>query len=356
MLPSACNATSNQCKTNTESIAIHRAQGDCGRSTAGHGPAGDHRSRDGRNCDRPAGTSIHSFRWPLSREGVLITVSLCVFSPPQSLLVNTTQRDESVNYSYTYEDQESKNTNFQRHRRKNQRNKWTREQTDAFYNVRISRYHSLYWSLLPLTGRCPVWCVLRAGAASVWHGLHAHPAAVPRPFTRPNSQQVQEGGEGKRSSDRPRAPQSSSHRYALLLHSSLQLFQRAHRRWSMLTRPRRASQRKTSTGCWRTGQRRSRSRRNAPASSRRMESPTSRRPHRPPNRQRAKARASSRQRSGGQPKPPLMAARRRQPMRLPWHRRRLSDPTGKLSWTGPTTKPSTGTAKPSTRPRPWRAE
>lgn len=57
----------------------------------------------------------------------------------QSLLVNTTQRDESVNYSYTYEDQESKNTNFQRHRRKNQRNKWTREQTDAFYNA-LRRY------------------------------------------------------------------------------------------------------------------------------------------------------------------------------------------------------------------------
>jgi hypothetical protein len=88
---------------------------------------------------------IHSFRWPLERGSAHHHHPPVVFFffSSQSLLVNTTQRDESVNYSYTYEDQESKNTNFQRHRRKNQRNKWTREQTDAFYNVHISRYHSL---------------------------------------------------------------------------------------------------------------------------------------------------------------------------------------------------------------------
>ena len=53
----------------------------------------------------------------------------------QSLVVHTVQRDESASYNVVYEDQEGKNTNFQRYRRKNKREKWTRELTDKFYEV-----------------------------------------------------------------------------------------------------------------------------------------------------------------------------------------------------------------------------
>jgi len=53
----------------------------------------------------------------------------------QSLVVNTMARDDSASYDVVYENNEVRNSNYQRFRRRTPRGSWTQDETDKFYDA-----------------------------------------------------------------------------------------------------------------------------------------------------------------------------------------------------------------------------
>jgi len=82
---------------------------------------------------------ISGIQWKRNDKGRLVI-------DPESLLVDARSRDQSEFFTRTDEDANTDNKNFQRHRRKNRRQKWNQEQTEKFYEA--LRKHGTNFTLI----------------------------------------------------------------------------------------------------------------------------------------------------------------------------------------------------------------